>query len=115
MFKEESKNEYTSISGKVDFPIDLNTLFQFNFNMGFDPLKQSIEWLAKQQRAMDSRIKEIDEELHTSPEEAAKTPEPDIVVPPIEIPPPLAEKKPGDPVTGSDINNLQGQITQIFA
>ena len=55
---------------------------------------------------MDSRIKEIDDELHTSPEEEVKTPEPVVVIPPIEIPPPLAEKKPGDPVTGADINNL---------
>jgi hypothetical protein len=59
---------------------------------------------------MDFRIKELDEEMHTSPEEAAKTPEPEVVIPDIEIPPPL-DKKPGDPVTGADINNLQGQIT----
>lgn len=108
MFKnEDSKDNYESVSGKVDFPIDLNSLFQFNFNMGFEPLKQSIEWLARQQRNMDNRIKEIDEELHTSPEEEEKPAEPETVLAQIEIPPPL-NKKPGDPVTGSDINNLQG-------
>ena len=47
MYKEESKNEYTSLSGKVDFPIDLNTLMQVSLNLGFEPLKQSIEWLAR--------------------------------------------------------------------
>ena len=31
-----------------DFPYDLNTLFNFNFSMGFDSLKHSIEYLARQ-------------------------------------------------------------------
>ena len=35
---------------KVDFPFDLNTLvnYNFNFSLGFDTLKQSIEYLARQ-------------------------------------------------------------------
>ena len=43
--------------------------------------------------------------MHTTPEEDAKTPEPVVVIPNIEVPPKI-EKKPGDAVTGEDINNL---------
>lgn len=49
-----STNEIKKISdgefetkAKTDFPFDLNSLLSFNFNMGFDTLKFSIEYLSR--------------------------------------------------------------------
>ena len=62
---EESKEMMTEVEEKIDFPFDLNTLvnYNFNFSLGFDTLKQSIEYLARQQKKMDSKINDLSD-LH---------------------------------------------------
>ena len=46
---------------KIDFPFDLNTLVQYNysFNMGFENLKKSIEYLARQQKRLDTKVNDM--------------------------------------------------------
>lgn len=41
-----SDGEYEA-KAKLDFPFDLDSLLNFNFNMGFDTLKFSIEYLSR--------------------------------------------------------------------
>jgi hypothetical protein len=49
--KAHAQDAYES---KLDFPYDLNTLF--NLNYSFDTLKKSIEYLARQQMLMNERM-----------------------------------------------------------
>ena len=46
---------------KIDFPFDLNTLVQYNysFNMGFENLKKSIEYLARQHKRLDTKVNDM--------------------------------------------------------
>lgn len=54
---EETKSAHDLQMGSLDLPFDLNKLM----SLQFDTLKHAIEWLAMQNKKLNSKIKDLEE------------------------------------------------------
>lgn len=94
------------------FPYDLNSLckLNFNFDFGFEALKDSIEWLAKRQSDLELRVQDISD-IATAPPPIVEVEKP----PPIKIEThapiiEIIERKPDYEITPEDLNKLEKML-----